>query len=80
MSNETRLPRLPGKYLTVIIRDCAPYVHMQEPLGHRAIRIELTDEQRRQLALRWTHTIGTEEGYEEVSQVILEPAEGGDEK
>ena len=72
--------RLPGKHLTVIIRDYSPLVHMQEPVRFRTVRIELTEDQRRQLALRWTHSsFAEDDGYEEVSQVILEPAEGGDE-
>lgn len=75
MSNKTKLP---GKHLTVIIRDYSPLIHMQEPVSLRTVRIELTEDQRRQLALRWTHSSCAGDGYEEVSQAILE-SEGGDE-
>ena len=60
----------PGKILTVVIRDYSPVIHLDEPVRRRTVRIELTEQQRAALALRNTHGL---DGYEEISQVILEP-------
>ena len=53
--------------LTVIIRDVAPLMHLNEPCLHRTVQIALTAEQRE--ALRFRHN------YEEVSSCHLEPPE-----
>lgn len=65
--------RVPDVMLTVVVRDISPFVFMQEPCVYRSVHIELTDEQRRQLALR---NVGVNCGtpvYEEFAQAFLEP-------
>ena len=39
------------KELTVIIADYAPFIHLQEPVNHRSVKIKLTDEQAEQFKL-----------------------------
>ena len=63
----------PGRILTVVIRDDSPFVHMQEPVRHRTVRIELTDAQIEQLRMRQTGTVMGVPMYEDVAQCFLEP-------
>ena len=63
----------PTGKLTFVIRDEAPFVHMQEPVSHRTVSIELTPWQMELLALKFTHSIGVNRFHEDVSSVFLEP-------
>jgi len=67
--------KLPAGTLTVVFRDDGPLIHCGDCPAYRSVRIKLTDEQRRQLAMRETHSSGNRTYYEEVSRVILEPDE-----
>jgi hypothetical protein len=64
--------KLGPRFLTVVLRDIAPMVHLNEPVNHRSVRIELTENQRKILSLNNTHTIGGIEFYENISLAILE--------
>lgn len=58
--------------LHVTIRDPAPMIHLQEPVHHRLVTIELTEEQAERLKLR---SVGYDMGkqiFEEYSQCFLE--------
>lgn len=61
----------PNGKLTFIIRDSSPLEFMLEPVTHRTVTIELTEEQINKLSLRW---IGNRDGdlYEEISTVFYE--------
>lgn len=61
------------EYLTFVIRDNAPFIHMQEPPRHRTVAIRLTQEQRQQLILKATGSSGKTQHFEEISMVIVEP-------
>lgn len=63
----------PTGKVTFVIRDEAPFVHMQEPVSHRTVSIELTPWQMELLALKFTHSIGVNRFHEDVSSVFLEP-------
>jgi len=63
------------KFLTFVIRDASPFIHLQEPLRHRTVTIHLTQEQRERLILKATGAVGRVTHFEEVSQVIVEPDE-----
>lgn len=64
--------RYPPKTLRVIIRDAAPLAIMQEPVSHRSVSIELTDEQMERLRLHSHGSAGGAPIYEEVSLVFFE--------
>lgn len=76
MQNKPPAPHIPKALLTVVIRDDAPFSAMQEAPKKRAVRIELTEEQCRELALHYTYSWGYGEGqkwaHEEISTAILE--------
>ena len=74
-----RPPILPGTTLTAIIRNDAELIHCQSLPQYRSVHIQLTEEQRRQMALLWTHSSGGSGFYESISQVFIEPAPPGDE-
>ena len=65
--------RSPGKFLTVVIADDSRFIHLQEPVLHRSVQIELTEEQQQQLALRWTGALGKTDIFETVSRCFIEP-------
>ena len=65
--------KLPTGTLTVIIRNDAPLIHCGDTPSYKSVRIQLTDEQRRQLTLRETSTSGQTTYYEEISRIIMEP-------
>lgn len=73
MSGIDRKHVYPTGKLTFVIRDEAPFVHMQEPVSHRTVSIELTPWQMELLALKFTHSIGVNRFHEDVSSVFLEP-------
>ena len=58
--------------ITVIIRDISPVVHLNEPVGLRTARIELTKEQEEKLKLRSIGFINGVEMFEQYSICILE--------
>jgi len=64
--------RHPYTRLTLIVCDDSPFVYMEEPCQYRTITLELTEEQRRQIAMRKTGTLGSAEMFEYVSRSILE--------
>lgn len=64
--------KIPDVSLRVVIRDSSPFIFMQEPVKHRSVRIELTPEQRDQLALECIGKSCGADIYEEISQAFLE--------
>ena len=58
--------------LTVIINNIAPFIHLQEPVQHRSVRIELTEEQKKMLRMKWVARSGATDYYEEISHCFLE--------
>jgi len=64
--------RIPAVRLTVVIRDESPLIHMQEPVNHRTVHIELTQEQREQLALKCVGRAGGTDLYEQIASAFLE--------
>lgn len=71
MDNDKEPKEFQGK-LTVVLRDDAPLVCCDAPSAFRSVSIEFTDEQRAQLALRWTNRSGDKACYESVSQCFIE--------
>ena len=73
-------PPLVPDTLTVVLIDDTPnhiaIVHENEwrPYGRRTVQIRLTEEQRRQIALRSTGMISGKHTHEDVLQAWLEPA------
>lgn len=63
--------KTPDGNLTFIISDRSPFYHMQEPVEHRVVTIELTQEQKELLFLRYTSCLGVDSDvYENISRVI----------
>lgn len=60
------------KFLTVIIGDDSRFIHLQEPVQHRTVKIKLTQEQRDALSLKFTGAQGPVAHYEFISKCILE--------
>jgi hypothetical protein len=58
--------------LTVVIADYSEFICAQEPVQHRTVRIELTNEQQDQLQMRQTGTSCGNPIFERVSMVFLE--------
>jgi len=71
--------RLPGYVLTVVIRDDSPMVFCGDSPAYRSVRVQLTHEQRKMLALNYLGKSGTVECYEEISNVFIEPLDAGKE-
>lgn len=68
-----KLPDKPGpRHLRVILRNIAPLVHLNEPVSHRSVLIELTPEQRAQLSLQWVGSVGKRDDFEEVAMAFFE--------
>lgn len=65
--------RLPGKVLTVIIRDDSPMIHCQDAPKFRSVRVILTDDQVNLITLGCTGTTGGTPIYEVVSKCFIEP-------
>ena len=65
--------RLPGKVLTVVLRDDTPYLLCGDTPSYRSVRIELTDQQRSLVALYCGGTTGGTPIYEAVSKCFIEP-------
>lgn len=66
-------PDKPGpRHLRVILRNIAPLVHLNEPVSHRSVLIELTPEQRAQLSLQWVGSSCGRDDFEEVSKAFFE--------
>lgn len=65
--------KIPSGRLTVIVRDDSPAIHLGDTPSYRSIRIQLTDEQRAQIALRPAWTTGKDVFYEVISKCIMEP-------
>lgn len=60
------------EFLTIIIRNDGPLVNAGDRPSYRTIQIELTAKQRDSIKLHHTHTSGTTDYYEQISQAILE--------
>ena len=58
--------------LTVIIRDLSPMIHLQEPVSHRRVTFELTEEQEDLLKLKCTGSVGSANIFEEYSSCFIE--------
>lgn len=81
MKREDHPPiRRPKGHLTFVVRDTAPLAVLQEPVGHRTVRVELTEEQLDRLSLRKTGWSGGGPIYESISMVLWEdePEGSGD--
>lgn len=72
MPNPTPKPRLAPEFLTVIIRDDAPMIHCGDSPSYRSVRIELTEEQRRQAAMSATSSSGGTWHFEQISKCFLD--------
>jgi len=59
--------------LTVIIRNPANFIFMQEPSTYRSVQIDLTQEQVDKLALEQVGTNCGVRVYEEIAQCFFEP-------
>jgi hypothetical protein len=64
--------KIPNVKLTVVIRDIAPFVHMQEAPTHRTVHIELTDQQKDLLRLSCVGQVGGRPMHEELDKAFLE--------
>ncbi len=58
--------------LTVIIRNPANFIFMQEPCTHRTVQIDLTSEQEEKLKMQKVGRNCGQDVYEEISQCFLE--------
>lgn len=65
-------PIFPSNYLTVIIRDDSPMIHCGDCPSYRSVRIELTPDQTKKLALRHTSTSGGTNYYEQISHCFID--------
>lgn len=65
-------PRQPHGILTVIIRDDMPYICMQEPPRYRTVQLQLTEDQLKQIELRFVGMSCGEPIQEEISTCFLE--------
>lgn len=65
--------KLPSNKLTVVFRDDGPMIHCGDSPAYRSVQITLTDEQVRALAMRHTHSSGTNQFHEEISRCFIEP-------
>lgn len=63
----------PGDTLTVVFRNDAPMAYAGDSPTYRSVRIKLTNEQRKQLASRFTHSSGGTNYFEEISRCFIEP-------
>lgn len=61
--------------LTVVIRDVSAFVHLDEPVTRRTVRIQLTDEQIEKLRLHYTHSSHGSDFHEQISTCFLEEPE-----
>ena len=64
--------KYPGHKLTVIIRDDAPWIHMQQSPRMRSVSILLNEYQRKQLMLAHTGKIGGKDIFEEIDRCFIE--------
>ena len=72
MSNKVKIP---GSRLTVVIRDDTPLIFCGDSPSYRSVTVELTQEQRAQIALRYRGASGATEIFEEISKCFIEPEE-----
>lgn len=59
MADSPVYPKPVPPFLTVVIRDVAPLMHLNEPCAYRTVHIALTEEQQRELALGKTESINS---------------------
>lgn len=65
--------KMPPPCLTVIIRDDSPMIHCGDSPAYRSVMINLTDEQKELLRLKYTDTTsGGNHHYEVISKCFLE--------
>jgi hypothetical protein len=64
---------LPNPNLTVIIRNDSPMIHCGDSPTYRSVRIVLTDEQVKQLKLKYTDSTFGQDNYEVISKCFMEP-------
>lgn len=57
--------------LTVIVRDTTP-LFMEEPIRHRSVQVELTDEQVKKIGLKHLGKNCGHDIYEEISTCFIE--------
>lgn len=65
--------KIPSGRLTVIIRDDSPAYFTGDTPAYRSVRIQLTEQQRAQIALRPAWTNRNDTVYEVISKCIMEP-------
>ena len=68
---ETPKAEIPRR-LTAVLSDVGPFVMAQEPVRHRRVTVDLTEEQIRALTPRWIYTHCGNDGFEEASLVFFE--------
>lgn len=67
--------KIPKVKLTVVIRDDSAFIHQQEPIVHRTVHVDLTQDQLKQLTLYEVGKVGKTPIFESISQSFLEDAE-----
>lgn len=65
-------PKIPNVFLTVIIRNDAPMHYAGDSPTYRSVKIELTEEQKKKIGLRWIGCQSVLDEFEEISQCFLE--------
>lgn len=68
----THSPKTPSRFVTFVIRDESPFIHLQEPVRKRTVQIALTDEQLLALQLRCTGVSAGTPIYEEISDCFMD--------
>ena len=63
----------PGKKLTVVLRNDGPLFYCGDSPTYRSVTIHLKDDQLDQLQLKYTHSSGKDEYFEEISRCFIEP-------
>ena len=64
--------KLPPKFLTVVIRNDAPLIFCDDSPSYRSVKVELTEEQRKALALFYVGSSGRRAYFEEISKCFIE--------
>lgn len=70
--NEETDPIVPSGWITVVIRDDSTLRHCNDAPRFRSVRLRLTVEQRRELLLSYTDSIGPAVYHETIGQCFWE--------
>lgn len=66
-------PIYPNRIVTIVIRDVAPMLCINESPVYRSVQIEFTEEQIKKLALEHTGVNCGTDIYENISMMFIEP-------